>query len=78
MEAGIFATWPRYQNRVFRNVSLWNKEDGESNFVSDQPHGLVVRVSDYWSWGPGVNSQFYHGDFSLKGKILMVTVVCVV
>jgi hypothetical protein len=36
--------------------------------VSDQPRGLVVRVSDYWSWGPGFDSRFCHGDFSLKGN----------
>jgi hypothetical protein len=25
-------------------------------FQADQPSGLVVRVSDYWSWGPGFDS----------------------
>jgi hypothetical protein len=44
----------------------------------DQPRGLVVRVSDYWSWGPGFDSRFCHGDFSLKGKIPVVTMVWVV
>jgi hypothetical protein len=48
------------------------------NLQMDQPHGLVVRVSDYWSWGPGFDSWFCHGDFSLKGKIPMVTMVWVV
>jgi hypothetical protein len=38
----------------------------------------VVRVSDYWPWGPGFDSRFYHGDFSLKGNIPMVTMVWVV
>jgi hypothetical protein len=47
-------------------------------FRTDQPRGLVVRVSDYWSWGPGFDSRFYHRDFSLKGKIPMVTMVWVV
>jgi hypothetical protein len=46
--------------------------------VRDQPLGLVVRVSDYWSWGPGFESRFCHGDFSLKRKIPMVTMVWVV
>jgi hypothetical protein len=44
----------------------------------DQPRGLVVRVSDYWSWGPGFDSRLCHGDFSLKGKIPMATMVWVV
>jgi hypothetical protein len=39
---------------------------------------LVVRVSGYWLWGPGFDSRFYHGDFSLKGKIPIVTTVWVV
>jgi hypothetical protein len=46
--------------------------------VINQPHDLVVRVSDYRSWGHGFDSWFYHGDFSLKGKIPMVTMVWVV
>jgi hypothetical protein len=51
----------------------------ELHYVSsNQPRGLVVRVSEYWSWGPGFDSRFYHGDFSLKGKIPMVTMVWVV
>jgi hypothetical protein len=37
-----------------------------------------VRASDYWSSGPGFESWFYHGDFSLKWKIPMVTMVWVV
>jgi hypothetical protein len=45
---------------------------------SDQLRGLVVRVSDYWSSGPGFDSRLYHGDFSLKGKIPIVTRVWVV
>jgi hypothetical protein len=44
----------------------------------DQPRGLMVRVSDYWSWGLWFDSRFYHGDFSLKRKIPMVTMVWVV
>jgi hypothetical protein len=44
----------------------------------DQPRGLVVRVSDYWSWGPGFDSRFYRGNFSLKGKFPMVTMVWIV
>jgi hypothetical protein len=40
-----------------------------------QPRCLVFRVSDYWS---GFDSRFCHGDFSLKGKISMVTIVWVV
>jgi hypothetical protein len=48
------------------------------NLVSDQPRGLVVRVSDYWSWDSGFDSRFCHGDFSLKGKIPMATMVWVV
>jgi hypothetical protein len=44
----------------------------------DRPRGLVVRVSDYWSWGPGFDSRFYQGDLSLKGKIPMVPMVWVV
>jgi hypothetical protein len=34
--------------------------------IRDQPRGLVVGVSDYWSWGPEFDSRLYHGDFSLK------------
>jgi hypothetical protein len=45
---------------------------------SPQPRGLVVTVSDYWLWGPGFDSRFYRGDFYLKGKISMVTMVWVV
>jgi hypothetical protein len=63
--------WTAFGNQHWRNVykhnALWN-----------QPRGLVVRVSDYWSSGPGFDSRFYHEDFSLKGKILMVTMVWVV
>jgi hypothetical protein len=44
----------------------------------DQPRGLVVRVSDYWSWGTGFDSRFCHGDFSLKRKIPMATMVWVI
>jgi hypothetical protein len=44
----------------------------------DEPRGLVVTVFYYWSWGPGFDSRFYHGHFSLKGKIPMVTMVRVV
>jgi hypothetical protein len=44
----------------------------------NQPRGLVDTVSDYWSWGPGFDSQFCHGDFSLKGKIPLATLVWVV
>jgi hypothetical protein len=43
----------------------------------DQPSDLVVRVSNYWSYGPGFDSRFYHGGFSLKGKIPMVIMVWV-
>jgi hypothetical protein len=35
-------------------------------FSSDQPCGLVVSVYDYWLWGPGLDSRFYHGYFSLN------------
>jgi hypothetical protein len=38
----------------------------------------VVRVSDYWSLGPGFDSQFYHGNFPLEGRIPVVTMVWVV
>jgi hypothetical protein len=34
---------------------------------TNQPRGLVVTVSDYWSRGPGFNSCFYRGDFSVEG-----------
>jgi hypothetical protein len=40
-----------------------------------QPRGLVVRVSDCWLWGPGFDSRVCHGDFSLKGKIPLATMV---
>jgi hypothetical protein len=33
----------------------------------DQPRSLVVRVSDYWSWGSGFDSRFYMGIF-LEGE----------
>jgi hypothetical protein len=42
---------------------------------TDQPRGLAVSVSDYSSSGTGFDSRFYRGDFSLKGKIPMVTMV---
>jgi hypothetical protein len=35
---------------------------------NDQPRGLVVSVSDYYSGGPGFDSLLYHGDFSLIGE----------
>jgi hypothetical protein len=47
-------------------------------FKCDTSRGPVVRVSDYWSWGPGFDYWFCHGDFSLKGKIPMVTMVWIV
>ena len=34
----------------------------------DQPRGLVVRVSDYWSWGPGFDSRLYRGNFPWRGR----------
>ena len=43
-----------------------------------QPCGLVVRVSDYQSWGPGFDSRFYDWNFSLQGKIPVVTIVPIV
>jgi hypothetical protein len=45
---------------------------------TDQPRGLVVTVSDYWLWGPGFDSRFYHGNFPLQGRIPVVTMVRVV
>jgi hypothetical protein len=48
------------------------------HLLSDQPRGLVVRVSGYWSWGPGFDSRFCHGNFPLWGRIPMVTMVWVV
>ena len=48
------------------------------NLRGDQPRGLVVRVSDYLPRGPGLDSRFYHGNFSLQGKIPVVTMVWVV
>jgi hypothetical protein len=56
-------------NIAFKLAYIWRQ---------DQPRCLVVRISDYWSWGHGFDSRFYHGDFSLKGKIPMVTIVWVV
>jgi hypothetical protein len=44
----------------------------------DQPRGLVVWVSEYWSWRPGFDSRFRHGDFSLKGTIPLTTMVWVI
>jgi hypothetical protein len=41
----------------------------------DQPRGLVVRVSVFWSWGTGFDYRFCHRDFSLKRKIPMATTV---
>jgi hypothetical protein len=38
-------------------------------FKIDQPHGLVVRVSDYWSWGPGFDSRFHHGDHGVGSSV---------
>ena len=46
--------------------------------IWDQPRGLVIRVSDYKSWGPEFDFRFYHGNFSLQGKIPVVTMVWVV
>ena len=47
----------------------------QSNRVSDQPRGLVVRASGYKSRGPGFDS---HGDFPCGGRIPVVTMVWVV
>jgi hypothetical protein len=62
--------WPRHEwlERSQILIFLWY----------DQPRGVVVRVSDYWSWGPEFDSRFCHGNFSLKGKILLATMVWVV
>jgi hypothetical protein len=57
---------------------LWMLFRAAYNKSSDQPRGLVVTDSDYWSWGPGFDFRVYHGDFSLKGKIPMVTTVWIV
>jgi hypothetical protein len=60
-------------------ISLSRHLDTEKTFFSllveiqDSTGGLVVRVSDYWLWGSRFDSRFYHGEFSLKGKIPMVT-----
>jgi hypothetical protein len=43
-----------------------NGNNNNNNNTRDQPRALVVRVSDHWSWGPGFDSLFYNGDFSLK------------
>jgi hypothetical protein len=58
------------ENKIKRNVIFYIT-------ITDQPRGLVVRVSDYWSWGPEFDSRLYYGNFSLKGKIPMVTMVWV-
>jgi hypothetical protein len=55
------------------NPQLWN-----IYLTHDQPRGLVVRVSDYRSWGHGFDSRFCHVNFSLKGKIPLAYMVWVV
>ena len=51
-----------------------------NDFISvyDQPHGLVVGASDYWSRGPGFDSRLYHGNFLCGGRIPVVSMVWVV
>jgi hypothetical protein len=70
-----------YHLNMYRDsLSILQSVNGKStnqHRVCDQPRGIVVRLSDYWSWGPGFDSRFYHGYFSLKRKIPMVTVVWV-
>jgi hypothetical protein len=65
---------PFHQQHSFVSQKTWIFE----HKITDQPRGLVIRVSDYWSWGPGFNFRFYYGDFSLKRTIPMVTTVWVV
>jgi hypothetical protein len=36
-----------------------------NTYANDQPSGLVVRVSDYWLWSPGFDSNGNHGLGSL-------------
>jgi hypothetical protein len=62
----------------FVKVNLWMLMFAVTVLLNDQPRGLVVRVSVYWSWSPGFDYRFCHGDFSLKGKIPMVTIGWVV
>jgi hypothetical protein len=42
---------------------------------NDQARGLVVRFSDHGSCGYGFDSRFCHGDFSLKEKIPMGSLI---
>jgi hypothetical protein len=65
---------------IFRNVRIRVKIDYQLRPVPSVYtyqidkfiYRVLVRVSDYWSsWG--FDSRFHHGDFSLKGKIPMVT-----
>ena len=48
------------------------------NRYADQPRGLVVRASGYYSRSPGFDSRLYHGDFPCGGRIPVVTIVWVV
>jgi hypothetical protein len=45
---------------------------------ADQPRGLVVRASEYETRGPGFDSRLYHGSFSRRGRMPVVTMLWVV
>jgi len=46
-------------------ATQWNAQTKYSPW--DQPRGLVVRVSDYYSWGPAFDSRLYRGNFPWRG-----------
>jgi hypothetical protein len=58
-------------------LNIFNEAIHTHIYICDQPRGLGVRFSDYWSWGTGFDSRFHHGVFSLKGNIPMATMVWV-
>ena len=75
-----YTTRRRKQKTVvyfFTTMTDFNVLQVCSYFRSDQPRGLVVRASDYWSRGPGFDSRLYHGNFPW-GVIPVVTMVWVV
>jgi hypothetical protein len=55
--------WSHYPGRITlgANASFYTN-------LHAHPRGLVVRVSDYWLWGPGFDSRFYHGVFPWRGR----------
>jgi hypothetical protein len=54
-----------FPNSVFKAVSLFSNS---KVYNSDQPGGLVDRISYYWSWCSGFNSPFLPWGCFLEGE----------